>query len=210
MSPRPPRRFPSVACPTPEQLTEAALRYLEKFAASESRLRRVLKNRLIRAAHAHPTWAEDTEEQARLAAHIESLIVRYRDAGVLNDASFAAAKVVRLRRAGRSAQRIAAGLRADGVAEPLVRQALAHHANESVDPEENSPDSAEALQDAELKAARALARRRRLGPFREGDSSPERLRRETGILLRAGFSYTTARQVLGRDAWDPETENGDT
>jgi regulatory protein len=50
---------------------------------------------------------------------------------------------------------------------------------------------------AELTAARALVKRRRLGEFRpEAERAAER-RRDLGVLARAGFSYETSVAALG-------------
>jgi regulatory protein len=48
----------------------------------------------------------------------------------------------------------------------------------------------------ELAAVRSLARRRRIGPFRRGPSEPEILRRELGVLARAGFAQEVALRAL--------------
>ncbi|NVN42197.1 recombinase RecA, partial [Ameyamaea chiangmaiensis] len=65
--------------------------------------------------------------------------------------------------------------------------------------------------EAEVLAGLALARRRRLGPFRplaaddEGTSGPdeEGLRqRDLGVLARAGFARDVALRVIGMEAED--------
>ena len=51
--------------------------------------------------------------------------------------------------------------------------------------------------DPELEAARAYARRRRLGPWRtKPDDSWERRQKELASMARAGFSFGVAKQAL--------------
>jgi regulatory protein len=47
----------------------------------------------------------------------------------------------------------------------------------------------------EAAAARALARRRRLGPYRPGERAPYR-DKDLAALARAGFRYDVARAVV--------------
>ena len=56
--------------------------------------------------------------------------------------------------------------------------------------------------DAELAAAIAFARRRRLGPWRLPEQRPDRRLRDLAALGRQGFSGTLARKVI--DAEDIE------
>jgi regulatory protein len=58
--------------------------------------------------------------------------------------------------------------------------------------------AAAALPSAEQEMAQAVAyaRRRRLGPFRAGEASPEQERRELAALARAGFPPGVALRAL--------------
>jgi regulatory protein len=58
---------------------------------------------------------------------------------------------------------------------------------------------------SELGAALVLARKRRIGPFRLGQAPDDAgRRRELGVLARAGFSQSVARQALAMDAGQAE------
>ena len=52
---------------------------------------------------------------------------------------------------------------------------------------------------AELEAARALARRRRLGPWRGPAERAARREKDLAALARAGFGLDLARQVIDAD-----------
>ena len=192
-----PRR--PIRVPTPESLANAALFYLGRFAASESSLRRVLQNKMRRAAMAHPDFARDLDHQKNLMTAIDSIIATHKRTGVINDASYTEMKVSSLRRAGRSRRFIeqklgqGAGIKAD-----LIAAVLTSRADDS--------DSGDAGED-ELQAARIFAQRRKLGRFRKGEADDaDRYRKDLTVMARAGFSFDIARRVLGRGA---STGDGD-
>ncbi|HEY2133258.1 MAG TPA: RecX family transcriptional regulator, partial [Acetobacteraceae bacterium] len=87
-----------------------------------------------------------------------------------------------LTRGGRSRRAVAAHLLARGVSGEALRAALPG------DPE------------TELAAALALARRRRIGPFRAGEADEDGRRKELGMLARAGFAQDVAARALAMDA----------
>ena len=170
--------------PTGESLREAALAHLARYAATERGLLRVLTRRIDRwarqAAEADPDAAAETARRAR--AEAAEVVRRLAAAGAVNDAAFAAARAARLGRAGRSRRAIGAHLAAKGVPPETARAAL--------------PDDPE----AELDAALAYARRRRIGPFRTADADADARRREAAALARAGFGAEVAYRALGMGA----------
>jgi regulatory protein len=168
---RPPRPL------TPQRLENAALYYLGRYSASVAHFRRILLRRVARSSAVH---GSDSEEGA---AWVEELITRFLRAGLLDDCSWATAKTASMRRRGASALAIRQALRAKGVADDVIEQALAA--------------SGESAPDAEWRAAAALARRRRLGPYRKGATRADNQQRDLAIMARAGFSYPLARAVIG-------------
>jgi len=63
------------------------------------------------------------------------------------------------------------------------------------------------FEDAEFIAAAALARRRRLGPYRNDEVRKELYEKDLAALARAGFSYDIAKQVVETETVD-ELEAG--
>ncbi|MDD3028917.1 MAG: regulatory protein RecX [Alphaproteobacteria bacterium] len=173
-----------VKTPTVQSLGAAALHYLERYAASEASLRRVLVNRIRRAALSHAAFAADDARQEELYRAIEVLVGKYKKMGVINDAAFAEMKVGSLRRQGKSRRAIVQKLAQQGVAERHVRQALAEK-EEALAPDEG-----------DLQAARVLAKRRRLGVFRTKPCCDDAARKDLAALARAGFSLDVARRAL--------------
>ncbi|TNC15387.1 regulatory protein RecX [Methylobacterium terricola] len=164
---------------TPAYLERAALYYLERYGASAEMLRRVLKRRVETRCRLRGEAPEDFSEM------VEAVIARALGAGLVDDAAFAAAKVRSLRRRGGSARAIGAKLAAKGVDRDTVGAALA---------EGDAGD--------EDEAARAYAKRRRLGPFRQPGARAAARERDLAAMARAGFSLTLARRVV-----DAETED---
>lgn len=168
------RRLPRQA--TAAHLENAALHYLERFSSSSANLRRVLLRKVARSARVHGT---DPAEGAGL---VEAIIARYLQSGLLDDAAYAAQKAASLRRRGTSLYGIRGKLALKGVDAELISATL-----ERLDDGEGSGD---------LAAACALARRRRLGPYRPRRAQAEHRRKDLAALARAGFSLDVARRVL--------------
>ena len=172
----------TAAPPTRAALHEAALRYLARYAATEAGLRRVLERRIRRWARvaAEGTTSDDVADRAAAAREAaRQVVARLVELGVVDDAAYAQTRAGRLRREGQSRRAAFADLRRRGVPTETARAALPG------DPE------------LELGAALALARRRRIGPFRSAPADREARLRERGVLARAGFGEATARQALG-------------
>ncbi len=168
---------------TPETLERAARAHLERYAASAEHLRRLLLARVARSARVHGTDPEAG------AAAVDAIVARHLEAGVLDDAAYAAGQVRRLHRTGASARAIRWKLSAKGVDPGLIAEALQALEAEAADPE--------------LEAALNYARRRRLGPFRPAPDRGARRDKDLAALDRRGFDLEVARRVI--DADDPAT-----
>ncbi|HVB16504.1 MAG TPA: RecX family transcriptional regulator [Stellaceae bacterium] len=160
----------------PALLEKWALFYLERYASSAENLRLVLKRRARRRLGGERTTVAEYGEL------IDALIARYRAAGMLDDAAYAAGRARRRLARGEPVRRIAAGLAAKGVGAEDAAAAVAALRSDVTDPD--------------LAAACAFARRRRLGPFRRGPSDAAFRQRELGVFARAGFERHTAQRVL--------------
>ena len=167
---------------TPQYLENAALHYLERFAASSAGLRRVLLRKVDRSV-AH--WGG---ERADHLAAVDAVIVKLTGLGYLNDQAFAEMKTRSLHRQGKGSRAIRATLAAKGVDSELAEQAM-----ETLTEEHAQPD---------LAAAVKLARKRRLGPFRLPEKRAEMRAKDMAALARSGFDFDTARRVIDADSVD--------
>lgn len=189
---RPSRRALPPAGPPPgeAELHQAALAHLARFAATEIGLRRVLERRADR-------WARRAEAEGRARDEIAPAVAAARHAaaevarrlaaaGTVQDAAFAEARARRLARGGRSRRAIAAHLAAKGVGAADVQATLPE------DPE------------AELDAALAHCRRRRIGPFGPPEADHTARLKALAALARAGFVQEVARRALDFDQAEAE------
>lgn len=165
-------------------LERAALHYLERFSASRESLRRVLVRKVERAARLD---ADDPEAGKAL---IEALIMRFRALGYLDDDRYASATGLGLFRRGSSLRSIRQTLHRKGVDSETIEKAMS-----SVFEEAGNVD-------ADLRAAVALIRRRRLGPFRRLEEREERRRSDLAALARAGFASAVAYRVISAETPD--------
>jgi regulatory protein len=162
--------------PTERTLHDAALAHLARYGTTRQGLLRVLERRVERWARAVENVDPEIVQAARAAARV--VADRLVAAGAVDDAAFAESRARSLARTGRSRRAIAAHLAARGVDGEVTQAVL---------PQDPAED---------LAAAVALARRRRIGPFRRGEQDHFR---ELGMLARAGFSREIAEQALWMD-----------
>ncbi len=166
----------------PESLARAALRHLERFDSSVANLRRVLMRRFRRIAR------EREVDMSRAAQLIDELLERYQGSNLLNDDRFARALATSLRARGTSRRAIVAKLRARGISATVAERAVA-----AADAEGG---------DAELAAAVAMVRKKRMGPHRPDAERQAEQRRDLNRLARAGFSFDVAKRALRADEVD--------
>ena len=188
--PDPPKAAPRRPGPkpaTPERLERVALFHLERFASSAENLRRVLMRRVRKSVQIHGT------DPAAGAAAIDALIERFLKAGLLDDKLYAEARAARLHRRGASGRMIAASLAEKGIDRDLIGTTL---------DEDDGDHGASARPGGDLAAAAALARRRRLGPYRLPENRAEFRQKDLGSFARAGFGRSIAERVL--NAEDPD------
>ena len=123
---------------------------------------------------------------------IEAIVAKFVDAGAINDKEFAQTKARALHRRGTSTRLTHQKLRLAGIDTDTLDKAMAGLDRElDTDPRQR-----------EWQAAVALARRRRLGPFRLKDRADHR-NRDLAAMARGGFDYQLAKKVI--DAADPDS-----
>lgn len=169
------RRLPKKI--TERRLHNIALAYLDRYETSEAGFRSMLERRVFKSARVHD---EDPESFRPL---IEAEVKKAVEAGFINNARFATNQVHQQRGRGASSRAIVARLKAKGVEEALIHDAL----------DEDERDDA--------AAAKRYARRRRLGPYRLRDRA-ERRDRDLAALCRAGFSFGLAADIIDGEADD--------
>jgi regulatory protein len=182
--------------PTRASLHEAALAYLARGAASADSVQKTLERRTSNWARRALRAGLDAEVVAADAAAARELatavVDRLREVGLLDDVTFAQNRAKRMSSAGRSRRAISAHLAQKGVDSATVREAVTHDAG------------------AELAAAVAFARKRRIGPFSREEPPSDRdakramEQKALGAMARAGFDFSVCQRVLAMDRDDAE------
>ncbi|PKN57876.1 MAG: hypothetical protein CVU56_08590 [Deltaproteobacteria bacterium HGW-Deltaproteobacteria-14] len=172
------RRLPA----SEDALAELAVAYLERFPTTAARAALYLGRKTGEAV------AEGLCSPSDAQAWVVAVVQRMKRARVLDDRRWAESRARVLHRRGRALRVIRRDLVTHGVEPELVEGALDALAEEHGD--------------VELSAARALARRRRLGPFAQPHQRAELRERHLAVLARAGFSFTVARRVIDEPADD--------
>lgn len=149
-----------------EKLREIALAYVARYATSSAKLAAYLQRKLRERG-----WEGEGEPD------VAALVGRYLDLGYIDDETYARSRSEGLLRRGYGKRRINQALQAAGIDSEI---------REEVAPEEA----------ALRRAALAMARKRRFGPF--GAERPDRDRREKQLaaMLRAGHGFHAARTLV--------------
>ncbi len=165
---------------TAKFLQNAATFYLERYATTAAGLRRVLQRRVKKAEMLDAPVIDNADRV------IEEIVARFVDAGAIDDKAFAQTKARALHRRGTSTKLTRQKLRLSGVDADTLDEAMAALDEELV----TDPRS------REWQAAVALARRRRLGPFRPQKERKDRRDRDLAAMARGGFDYDLARRII--------------
>jgi len=174
-SPRRPRKV------SRQRLERWALNYLERFFTTRANLRCILLRKARKSCRFHGVDLGQAE------LWIDEVVVRLTEQGYLDDRRYAQGVIRRLRRRGASQRMIHSQLREKGLESELAEQLLL----------EDGQESEGGLEGRELRSAYALARRRKLGPFRLcEDLRRERRDKDRGVFARAGFSWAVTARVL--------------
>ncbi len=164
-------------------LENAGLYYLERFSASEGQFRQVMTRKIDKSCHDHPDQSRDD-----CLIQLESVIVKFRKLGYLNDSAYAKNLLRSLQVRGFSRSRILMTLKAKGLSssetEPLWDSLPHTH---------------------DRYAAIRFMQRKKFGPFslrlRENANQ-----RDLATLARAGFPYDVAQSALSLSVAEAEQE----
>ncbi len=153
------------------RLEEMALAYVARFATSAAKLESYLKRKLRERG-----WEGEADGAA--GPDIPALVARYVELGYIDDETYARAKAGGLLRRGYGPRRVSQALGAAGIAEDIR-------------------ESVQASEAEERRAALALARKRRFGPFAAQPVADRAMReKQIAAMLRAGHALDSARELV--------------
>ena len=165
---------------TPERLKNIALYYLKRFESSVENLRQVLQKRVNNYAKENPDF-----DKKQAALWIEDIISDFIRLKYLDDHRFAELKIRSYLNAGKPERYIVPRLKQKGISEQIINEVL------------------EIQEYDTFQMALKLALKKKIGPYREPDKRREFYQKDLGTLVRAGFDYDTALDIL---RYNPEDE----
>ncbi len=151
-------------------LERMALRYVERFATTRGRLTDYLMRKIRERG-----W--DGGSAAALAEPGE-LAQRMADLGYVDDRAFAEQRAAAMQRRGLGARRVAGAFREAGI--------------DDGDAESVAP----AIADRAVESALAFARRKRIGPYGNGEADRKLQEKQLAAMLRAGHRFDLARKIV--------------
>jgi regulatory protein len=148
------------------RLDELALAYVARFATSAAKLEHYLRRKLRERG-----WEGERE------ANLPAIVGRYVELGYVDDEAYARSKSGSLLRRGYGSRRVGEVLREAGIDEAI---------RETVRPGEG----------VERRAALAMARKRRFGPYGRETLDRESRQKQIAAMLRAGHPLDSAREMV--------------
>lgn len=168
---------------TPQQLREIALNYLKRFEASEATFRTMLRRRISLYAVYDKDF--DKKEAYRWA---EEIVKEFIERKYIDDKRFAEIKTRRYIENCRSPRYILGKLQEKGINKQIATDILEQQAYNPAD------------------AAKQLMRRKKIGPYSANtEIRRERREKDLAVLIRAGFDYDLAIELLDADPENSET-----
>lgn len=158
---------------TKQRLKNIALYYLQRFDSSVENLRSVLMRRVNDYAYQTPEF-----DKTQAKTWIDEILQEFEGYGYLDDERYAEIKVRGYLSAGKSARYIAGKMKEKGIEEGLVDKLM----------DESEYDA--------FEAAMNLARKKKIGPYRDESVRKDFWQKDMGVLVRAGFGYDTAKDVM--------------
>lgn len=161
-----------------EDIKELSLKYLDKYQPSKKDLRIYLYRKVL------DTDYLDKDKESILR-EIDMVIDNLESVGVINDTIYSEIKSKNYLKKGYSLNKIRMNLAQKGIDGELLKKTMNDIQKDNVDPD--------------FYAAIRVCRRRRIGPYRPDANREIFYTKDTGVLARAGFSYSTSKNVLGLD-----------
>ena len=151
-------------------LERMALRYVERFATTRGRLTDYLMRKIRERG-----WDGGS---TAAAADPAELAQRMADLGYVDDRAFAEQRAAAMQRRGLGARRVAGAFREAGIDEGDA---------ESVAP---------AIANRAVESALAFARRKRIGPYGNGEGDRKLHDKQLAAMMRAGHKFDLARRII--------------
>lgn len=177
-----PRKPKALRKITKQRLKNVGLYYLKRFESSEDNLRQVLRRRVNDYAYYNPDF-----NKTEAYGWIEEVLSDFTGWKYIDDERYTSLKVRDYLNAGKPERYIKTKLKQKGVDENIIAEVLSKQEYDS------------------KEMALNFAKKKKIGPFRPDEESRKLNRqKDMGTLIRAGFDYDTAAEVLGEELFGGE------
>jgi len=161
---------------TKQRLKNIALYYVKRFETSTSNLRQVLLKRVSNYAHYYPEW-----DKKEALLWVDEVVKDFVARGYIDDNRYAEMKIKNYITAGKSVRYIKTRLKQKGINESIVDENIGR------------------IEYSQFDAALLLAKKKRIGPFRDKSIRKDFWQKDFGVLIRAGFDYDVVQDVLAHE-----------
>ena len=157
-------------------LEKSAIKYLEKYAASEYQLVSVLRRKIIKTSFFYKTNPEKDFEL------IDLITNKFKKIGLINDKKFSENKVETYAQKGYSRKKITFNLKSKGISNQNIEYGM-----------ENLKLY---FNDAELASALIYAKKKKILNFKEKENDQKKIQKKLLQISQAGFSYDIAKKII--------------
>tara|TARA_Y100000590_G_scaffold103840_1_gene118066 strand:+ start:327 stop:899 length:573 start_codon:yes stop_codon:yes gene_type:complete len=161
---------------TLDNLEKSAMKYLEKYSASEYQLITILKRKIIKTSFFYKT---KPEEDFTL---IELIINKFKKIGLINDRKFSENKAVIYIERGFSKKKVIFNLKSKGISDENIEWAIKY--------------LKKSYENYELLSALIFARKKKIMNFKKTKNDLEENKKKLLQMSQAGFSYDIAKKII--------------
>ena len=161
---------------TLDNLEKSAIKYLEKYSASEYQLVNILKRKIIKTCFFYKVKPETNFEFIKL------ITTKFKKKGFIDDKKFSENKIFTYMERGYSKKKIIFNLKTRGISDENIEEGINNLKTTYVD--------------SELAAALIYAKKKKILVFNKKEKKFDEIKKKLLQMSQAGFSYNIAKKII--------------
>ena len=161
---------------TLDNLEKSAIKYLEKYSASEYQLVNILKRKIIKTCFFYKVKPETNFEFIKL------ITTKFKKKGFIDDKKFTENKIFTYMERGYSKKKIIFNLKTRGISDENIEEGINNLKTTYVD--------------SELAAALIYAKKKKILVFNKKEKKFNEIKKKLFQVAQAGFSYNIAKKII--------------
>ena len=157
-------------------LEKSAIKYLEKYSASEKQLIDILKRKILKTCFFYKTKPEKDYEL------IDLVVKKFKEIGLINDKKFSENKILIYAERGYSKKKIFFNLKSKGITDEYIQSGI-----ENLNTFYNN---------SELASALIFAKKKKILDFKKQNNDQQIIKKKLLKMAQAGFSYDIAKKII--------------